>query len=168
MCDKKRIGVFAGSFDPVTLGHLDLVKRAGQLFDQVYVLVAVNPNKAGRFTGDQRLTFINQGLAELGVTNAQAVLADSLVPTVALAKELGATHLVRGVRNATDLDYEDSLAYFNSQLAPDLDTVVLLSPPQYRYLSSSRVRELIALKQDIRPYVPTSVALEVEKTHETP
>lgn len=168
MCDKKRIGVFAGSFDPVTKGHLDLIQRACGLFDQVYVLVAVNSAKTELFTGDQRLAFIAQGLAELAVTNAQAVLADSLVPTVALAKELGATHLVRGVRNSTDLDYEDSLAYFNGQLAPDLDTVVLLSQPQYRYLSSSRVRELIALKQDIRPYVPTSVALEVEKTHETP
>lgn len=168
MYDNQKIGVFAGSFDPVTLGHLDLVKRASGLFDQVYVLVAVNPAKTGLFTGDQRLAFITQGLAELGVTNAQAVLADSGQPTVEVARQLGASHLVRGVRNATDLDYEDSLAYFNSQLAPELETLVLLSPPQYRYLSSSRVRELIALKQDIRAYVPSSVALEVEKTHDKP
>lgn len=166
MCDKKRIGVFAGSFDPVTKGHLDLIQRAYDLFDQVYVLVAYNPDKAGRFSGPQRQKFIQEAVQDLGLTQVQVRLADTKTATVILAQELGATHLVRGVRNATDLDYEDSLAYFNGQLAPDLDTVVLLSQPQYRYLSSSRVRELLALKQDISPYVPASVLKEVEKTHE--
>ena len=162
MSDK--IGLFTGSFDPVTLGHVELIERASRLFDRLYVGLFYNKDKQGQFSLEQRLLFLKEALTHL---DNVAVLAVSNRLAVHVAQEHGVTHLVRGLRNATDLEYEDNLAYFNHQLADQLDTIFLLSQGDRRYISSSRVRELIYFKADVRPYVPEVVALEVEKSYET-
>lgn len=161
MSDK--IGLFTGSFDPITLGHLDLIERASSLFDQLYVGLFYNKDKSGYFPLEKRLIMLEQALSHL--PNAKVIaVSDRLA--VDVAKDYGVTHLVRGLRNATDLEYEENLTYFNRQLASELDTIFLLSQLDYRYLSSSRVRELIYFRADVRPYVPEAVALEVEKDYE--
>lgn len=160
-----KIGLFTGSFDPVTLGHVNLIERASGLFDQLYVGLFYNQNKSGFFPLETRLVMLTEALAHL--PNVRIITSSDQL-AVEVARQYQVTHLVRGVRNATDLDYEDSLAYFNGQLAPELETLILLSAPQYRQLSSSRVRELIHFRADVTPYVPAPVATEVEKRHDHP
>lgn len=157
-----KIGLFTGSFDPVTLGHVALIERASALFDQLYVGLFYNKNKTGLFEVDRRQAMLEAALDHLPTVKVVAV-SDQLA--VAVAKEKGVTHLVRGLRNATDLDYEENMAYFNRALAPDLDTVFLVSQAEHRFISSSRVRELLHFGADISPYVPKSVLKEV--AHET-
>lgn len=158
MSDK--IGLFTGSFDPVTLGHLDLIKRASELFETLYVGLFYNQAKVGYFSLESRLKMLREAVADLG--NVKVVsLSDRLA--VDFARELGVTHLVRGLRNATDLEYESGLAFYNSYLAEELETIFLLSKHDYRYLSSSSVRELLHFRADISDFVPRSVIEEMEK-----
>lgn len=158
MSDK--IGLFTGSFDPVTLGHLDLISRAGKLFDTLYVGLFYNQAKVGYFSLESRLKMLREAVSDLG--NVKVIsLSDRL--TVDCARELGVTHLVRGLRNAADLEYEAGLAFYNNYLAEELETILLLSKHEYRYLSSSSVRELLYFKADISGFVPQSVIKEMEK-----
>ncbi|EJN95077.1 pantetheine-phosphate adenylyltransferase [Streptococcus ratti] len=161
MSDK--IGLFAGSFDPVTNGHVDIIRRASKLFDKLYVGLFYNKNKTGLFEPASRQKMLKEALADL--KNVEVIVArDSLA--VDIARQHGVTHLVRGLRNAQDLEYEANLAFFNSQLAQEIETVFLLTALDYRYLSSSRIRELIYFKADISPYVPQAVVKEVEQKSE--
>lgn len=158
MSDK--IGLFTGSFDPVTLGHLDIIERASQLFDNLYVGLFYNTAKTGHYCLDTRLAMLEEALKPYD--NVRVIrLGEGLA--VDFAQELGVTHLVRGVRNAADLEYESSLAFYNRYLAQDVDTVLLLASHRYRYLSSSSVRELLHFGADIRDFVPDSVWKEEEK-----
>lgn len=158
MSDK--IGLFTGSFDPITNGHVDLIERASRLFDRLYVGIFYNREKAGLFSIDAKKRMVAAALAH--IANVEIVTShDELA--VDVARKLGVTTLVRGLRNDQDLDYEASLHFFNKELAPDLETVFLLSRPSYQYISSSRMRELIAFQQDLSAYVPASVIKELEK-----
>lgn len=161
MSDK--IGLVTGSFDPITLGHLDVIRRASQLFDQLYVGLFYNPEKSGLFSLEQRLHFLRTAVADL--PNVTVITSKNQL-AVDVARQHGVTHLVRGLRTTADLDYEDNLSYFNQQLAPELETIFLLSRPDYRYLSSSRVRELIHFRQDISSYVPACVVKEMESIND--
>lgn len=154
-----RIGMFTGSFDPITLGHLDIISRASQLFDRLYVGLFYNQNKQGFFDLETRQRILEESLVDF--PNVQVVTADDSL-AVDLARKLGVTYLVRGLRNATDLEYESNLSYFNSQLAPELETVYLVASHSVQPVSSSRVRELIHFEADISPYVPQAVVKEVE------
>ncbi|HFR3765925.1 pantetheine-phosphate adenylyltransferase [Streptococcus suis] len=158
MLDK--IGMFTGSFDPITKGHLDIIERASSLFDRLYVGIFYNPNKNGLFTGQERLDLLEKVFAK--DEKIQVFLAGQEL-VVDAAHERGVTHIVRGLRNGIDLEYEANFDYFNRKLAPDLETVYLISKPEYRNISSSQIRELIAYKQDISPYVPELVSKEIEK-----
>lgn len=154
-----KIGMFTGSFDPMTNGHLDLIARASQLFDQLYVGLFYNKNKQGFFDIATRQRILEEVLQDY--SNITVVAAhDRLV--VDLAQELGVTHLVRGLRNATDLEYEANMDYFNRRLAPELETVYLVAKQDLQPISSSRVRELIHFNADISAYVPLAVINEVE------
>lgn len=156
MSDK--IGLFTGSFDPVTLGHIDLIERASHLFDRLYVAIFYNRDKKGRFNLEQRQRMLEEALA--GLDHVQVIEAKEKVAAKE-ALRLGATSLVRGLRNAQDLDYEANLQFYNQDLAPGVSTVYLISQPAYRELSSSRVRELLALKESPEKYVPQSVLKEI-------
>ena len=156
MSDK--IGLFTGSFDPMTNGHLDLIERASKLFDQLYVGIFYNPHKAGFLPIENRKKTVEKAVAHLKNVNVIAS-HDELV--VDVARRLGAEVLVRGLRNATDLQYEASFDFYNHQLAAEMETIYLHSRPEHVYISSSAVRELLKFDQDISGYVPNAVLEEL-------
>ncbi|MCB2834235.1 pantetheine-phosphate adenylyltransferase [Streptococcus dysgalactiae] len=158
-----KIGLYTGSFDPVTNGHLDIIKRASQLCDRLYIGIFYNPIKEGLFPPQTRQLMLKQALAEM--TNVSVVMAENRL-AVDVAKELQVTHLVRGLRNGTDFDYEANLEYFNHMLAPTLETVYFISRNEWQQLSSSRVRELIHFQSSLEGLVPQSVMTQVEKMNE--
>lgn len=158
-----KIGLYTGSFDPVTNGHLDIIKRASQLCDHLYVGIFYNPIKEGLFPPQTRQLMLKQALAEM--TNVSVVMAENRL-AVDVAKELQVTHLVRGLRNGADFDYEANLEYFNHMLAPTLETVYFISRNEWQQLSSSRVRELIHFQSSLEGLVPQSVMTQVEKMNE--
>lgn len=156
MSDK--IGLFTGSFDPMTNGHLDMIERASILFDKLYVGIFFNPHKQGFLPIENRKRGLEEALKHL--ENVEVVSShDELV--VDVAKRLGATCLVRGLRNAADLQYEASFDYYNHQLSPNIETIYLHSRPEHLYISSSGVRELLKFGQDITCYVPESILEEI-------
>jgi len=157
--------LFPGSFDPPTNGHVDVVRRASALFDHLVVAVVTNPNKPGRFTPPERLSLLAGASAELvsvATTAGRAIeftVADGLL--VDIARHVGADVLVKGVRNATDVDGELRYAAMNRDLTGAgpgaLDTVWLPSAPEYSFFSSSLVYEIAALGGDVSHYVPSVV-----------
>ncbi|MDW8682578.1 pantetheine-phosphate adenylyltransferase [Streptococcus suis] len=161
MSDK--IGMFTGSFDPITNGHVDIIERASGLFDKLYVGIFFNPNKIGLFTGQERLALLQKVFE--GNEKIEAFLAGQEL-VVDVAHERQVSHIIRGLRNGIDLEYEANFDYFNRQLAPDLESVYLISKPEYRNISSSQIRELIHYNQDISPYVPLVVSEEIRKNEE--
>ena len=157
MSDK--IGLFTGSFDPMTTGHLDLIERASKLFDKLYVGIFYNPHKMGFLPIESRKKTVEKAVGHL--KNVEVMAShDELV--VDVARKLGVQVLVRGLRNATDLQYEASFDYYNHQLASELETIYLHSRLEYIHISSSAVRELLKFGQDISGYVPNTVLEELE------
>ena len=154
-----RTGLFTGSFDPITIGHVQLIERASRLFDRVYVGIFYNPEKVGLFSIEQRVRMVKGALAHL--ENVEIVMSTQEL-AVTVARNLGVITLIRGLRNAQDLVYEANMDYFNHQLAPELETVYLYAQPPYQAISSTRIRELLAFQQDISPYVPKSVMEEIK------
>ena len=158
----KRIAVFAGSFDPFTLGHLDIVKRAAALFDEVYVLLAVNASKKYLFDEAARIDMVRKAVAQF--PNVKVDCVDGL--TVNFMKRVGAKYLVRGIRGASDVDYEQTVAWNNKVLYPECETIFLSSAPEHLMVSSSVVRELLksGIARDeegrklLAKYVPEPVA----------
>ena len=157
MSDK--IGLFTGSFDPITNGHLDLIERASKLFDRLYVGIFYNPHKNGFLSIESRLKTVEKAVAHL--ENVQVIAShDELV--VDVARKLGVHVLVRGLRNVADLQYEASFDFYNHQLAGEIETVYLHSRPEHVYISSSAVRELLKFDQDISKYLPNAVLEELK------
>ena len=157
MSDK--VGLFTGSFDPMTNGHLDLIERASKLFDKLYVGIFYNPHKMGFLPIESRKKTVEKALGHL--KNVEVMAShDELV--VDVARKLGVQVLVRGLRNATDLQYEASFDYYNHQLASELETIYLHSRLEHIHISSSAVRELLKFGQDISGYVPNTVLEELE------
>ena len=157
MSDK--IGLFTGSFDPITNGHLELIERASKLFDKLYVGIFYNPHKTGFLSIKSRKKTVEKAVAHL---NNIEVLASHDELVVDVARRLGVHVLVRGLRNAGDLQYEASFDYYNHQLAGEVETVYLHSRLEHLYLSSSAVRELIRFNRDISEYVPDAVLEELK------
>ena len=155
-----KIAIYPGSFDPITLGHLDIICRAADLFDKVYVCVMVNCEKSHpMFTPQQRLEQIRRSVAHLG--NVEAELWSGLLADY--AREKGATCLVKGLRSATDFDQEYQMAAINRGLWEQLETVFLPASPAYQHFSSTMAREMIRYGQPLERYVPEPVARELEK-----
>jgi pantetheine-phosphate adenylyltransferase len=145
--------VFPGTFDPVTLGHQDLVRRSARLFANVVVAVAAAHHKKTLFTLDERLETVREVFAALG--NVRVEPFSGLVRDFAVAQ--GAGVMVRGVRSVTDFDYEAQLAGMNRALAPDVDTVFLTPDSRYQFISSTLVREIATLKGDVQQFVAPEV-----------
>ena len=149
-----KIAVYPGSFDPVTLGHMDVVRRAALLFDEVYVCVVPNGEKRSpMFSDEEKLEMLRRAAAD--IPNVHADLWGGLVTDYAAEK--GACVLVRGVRNGSDFDAEYQLSQIYNELRPGLDTVFLPASPEYSWISSTFAREMIKYHQDLTKYVPTSV-----------
>ncbi len=142
-----------GSFDPMTLGHLDLVRRAATAFDSVVVAVTHNPSKTHTLDCETRIAVIRDSVADAGLSDHVRVEALPGGLLVDGARQLGATHLVKGLRNGHDLAYEEPMARMNMDLA-ELDTFFILTDPTLAHVSSSLVREIHALGADITKFVP--------------
>jgi pantetheine-phosphate adenylyltransferase len=151
-----RIAVCPGSYDPITYGHLDVIGRASDLFDEVVVAVVNLPIRKGRtlFEIDERLAFIDGATAHLD--NVRAEPFDVLV--VDFARRLGARAIVKGLRAISDFEYEMEMNQLNRRQAPDIDTLYLMASPQYSFLSSSGVKELATFGGRIEDLVPPGVA----------
>ncbi len=151
----ERKALFPGSFDPFTQGHLNILTRALTMFDTVYVAVGVNQDKRGFFTMDQRLDIIRQATRRMA--GVEIVQYDGL--TVEICQELGIRHIVRGVRNMTDFDNEQSIADANRHLDPNLETIIIPTAQEYAHISSSAVRDVVRHHGDTSQFIPAGVVL---------
>jgi pantetheine-phosphate adenylyltransferase len=152
-----RHAVYPGTFDPITLGHLDIIARARAVFDQLTVAVLLNPRKQPSIDLETRLAIIGESLAELpgGTGGIEVVSFGGL--TVDLAHRLGAGSIVRGLRVISDFESELQMAQLNRRLAPDVDTVFFMTGIEHAYVSSTMVREIAALGGDVSSMVPQGV-----------
>ncbi len=146
---KEVIAVFPGTFDPITLGHQDLIRRSARMFSTVIVAVAAAHHKKTLFTLQERLDTVQQVFSALG--NVRVEPFTGLVRDFAVSHS--ATAMVRGVRSMTDFDYEAQLAGMNRSLAPDVETVFLTPDSRFQFISSTLVREIATLKGDVRQFV---------------
>jgi pantetheine-phosphate adenylyltransferase len=155
-----RRGLYPGSFDPFTNGHLDVVRRAARLFDELIVAVAANPEKrAPLFTPDERLEMIRETLADLpGVT-----VTTYRGLTVDFARSRGVTALVKGLRQASDFEAELQQALMNRELAPEVETIFLMSGFAQIFVSSSILKDVASHGRDITSFVPPLVAMRLEE-----
>jgi len=144
-----------GSYDPVTLGHLDIIRRAAGIFEQVVVGVVRDPqHKATMFTVEERVGFIAEALSD--VTNVQVEVFSDLV--VEFARRFGARTMVKGLRAISDFEWEFQMHHLNRNLAPEVETMYLMSSPQYSFLSSSGVKEVASFGGNVDDLVPEQVA----------
>lgn len=147
------VGVYPGSFDPVTLGHLDIIKRSSKIVDRLIIGVLNNSAKKPVFTAEERVHMLELVIKD--IPNAAVETFDGL--TVEFAKSLGATVMFRGLRAVTDFEYEIQIAQTNHALNPDIDTVFLTTSVKYSYLSSSIVKEVASYEGDISKFVPGEI-----------
>ena len=147
-----KVAIYPGSFDPITNGHLEILKRALNIFDKVIVLVAINPDKKSRFSPEERVAMIKEAV------NDPRVEVDAYKGlTVEYAKKHGAYHLIRGLRAVTDFEYEFSLASANDYIDSSIDTVFLMSKAEKSFINSSMIMELYQNGVDVSELVPPSV-----------
>lgn len=151
-----KIAVCPGSFDPVTLGHLDIIERAAELFDKVIVLVMSNSSKKPMFTLDERVDFIKRCVTQ---DNVEVDAYSGLL--VDYARDHGAVAIVKGIRAVSDFDYEFQLALINKSLYPKIETLFLPAKGENMYLSSSMVKEVCSLGGDISAFVPAEIADDI-------
>ncbi|MBN9632261.1 MULTISPECIES: pantetheine-phosphate adenylyltransferase [Leifsonia] len=152
-----RIAVVPGSFDPVTLGHLDVIERAARLWDEVHVLVVHNPDKSALLPIAQRVALIERSIEDAGIGGRIIVASWSVGLLVDYCTDVGADVLVKGIRSQVDVAYETPMAIVNRHLA-DVETVFLLPDPANAHVSSSLVRQVASLGGDVSPYVPPAVS----------
>lgn len=135
-----RVGIYAGSFDPPTKGHLWMMQRGAELFDELLVVLAVNPEKKGFLTMEERTALLREMTSSLPNVRVECLTEGFLVDW---AKEQGATHLLRGIRNASDMEYERAMAQMNARMEPALQSVFLMPPSELDVVSSSLVRGFV-------------------------
>ena len=151
----KRIALFPGSFDPFTAGHLNILKRALTMFDEVVVAAGINQDKRGFFDMDQRLDIIRQATA--GLKGVSCIKYDGL--TVDICRQMGIVHIVRGVRNMLDFETERSIADANRRLAPEIETLIIPTAQEFAHISSSAVRDILRHNGDTSLFLPDGVVL---------
>ena len=151
----KKTAFFPGSFDPFTAGHLNILKRALTMFDEVVIAVGINQDKRGFFDMDQRMDIIRQATA--GMEGVRVIKYDSL--TVDACRQLGIRHIVRGVRNMLDFENERSIADANRRLAPEIETIIIPTAQEFAHISSSAVRDILRHDGDTSLFMPEGVRL---------
>jgi len=156
---KKRIAIYPGSFDPVTNGHIDVIKRAIQLFNHVVVAVIENPTKKALFSTDERMEMlraVTRGLPEVVISHFDGLLVDYV-------RKKRASVIIRGLRAVSDFEYEFQMALTNRKLAPDVETVFLMPAEAYTYLSSSIVKEVVSLNGRVEGLVPRQIETRLRR-----
>jgi len=150
-----RRAIYPGSFDPITNGHLDVIQRAAQLFDDLMVAVALNEqkNKSSLFTLEERLAILQEVCR--GIPNVRVAILEGLL--VDFARENGASAIVRGLRAVSDFEFEFQMALMNRKMEPTIETIFLMPKEEYSYLSSRIVKEISRLGGDVSPFVPACV-----------
>ena len=148
-----KTAIYPGSFDPITNGHLDVLKTSAGIFDKVIIAVAKNAEKNAFLTIDERIKLIKESTAD--IKNVEVDAFDGL--TIEYARKKDAEILIRGLRAVSDFEYEMQLSQTNSALAPDIQTVFLITKPEYNFISSSTVREILQNNGDISKFVPAPV-----------
>lgn len=147
------IALYAGSFDPFTNGHLDILEQASKIFDKVIIAVACNREKTGFLPVEKRLLIIKESTSHLN--NVEITSYEGL--TVDFAKEKNANVLIRGIRNSKDFDYEFEMAQVNKKLNPDINTLFLTPKPENICISSSMVREVLEFNGDVSSFIPFDI-----------
>ncbi len=150
----KKIAIIPGSYDPATLGHIDIISRAAEIFDTVYAAIMVNSEKKGLFSPDERLEILTSACREL--SNVKPIVWTSL--SSELLSETGAKFIVKGARNSTDFDYEHSLAEIMRHFSPEADTIILPSRPEFFHISSTYARELLKYGNDLSDIADSETA----------
>ena len=154
-----RIAICPGSFDPVTYGHLDIIRRASQMFDRVVVVVMTNASKAPLFSKEERLELLRR--ATLGLSNVEVDSYGGLLAEYARTR--GATVIVKGLRAMSDFEYEFQMALTNRKLYPGAETVFLTTTAEHMYLSSSLVKQVAVLGGEIRDFVPACIVADIRQ-----
>jgi len=154
-----KIAVYPGSFDPITLGHLNIIRRASKIFDKVYVCVMVNSRKTSMFTLEERMDLIRRTAGRF--SNVEVEHSEKLV--VEYAKEKGANVIVRGLRAVSDFESEFQMAMTNSKIEPSIETMFLAAGETYTYLSSSVVKEMAKYGADLSKFVPREIIKDIEQ-----
>ena len=148
-----KVALFPGSFDPITLGHVDVIKRALPLFDKIVVAIGINANKKYMFSLEQRMSWIKESFAE--ESKIEVVTYEGL--TIDFARTVGAKFLLRGLRNPADFEFEKAISRANQKMVNDIETVFLLTSPETSFISSSIVRDVITNAGDYSLFVPEVV-----------
>lgn len=162
----KRCALYPGTFDPITHGHTDLVRRASTIFDRVVVAIASNPNKAPMFQLDKRVDLVRRVCDAMGISNVEVIGYRGL--TVDVAREHGCGVVMRGLRAVSDFEFEFQLANMSRHLAPDIETVFLTPKEQFTFISSTLVREVAVLGGDVSEFVHPAVAEALKTKRRAP
>ncbi|MBO5369229.1 MAG: pantetheine-phosphate adenylyltransferase [Clostridia bacterium] len=155
----KKVAVYPGSFDPVTNGHLDIIRRASKNFEKVYVAILINSAKNPRFSLEQRINWLKRATADL--PNVEIASFSGLL--VNYANEIGANVIIKGLRAVSDFEYEFQMALTNRKLSPNIETMFLMTNEMYSYLSSSIVKEIANLGGSLEGLVPDFMIEEIKK-----
>ncbi len=155
----KRIGIYPGTFDPVTLGHLDIIRRGSKLVDELIIGVTTNPSKNPMFTPEERMATVEREVRALGIDNVRVVGFNALL--IKFANKMGASVLIRGLRAVADFEYEYQMAGMNQQLDPGIETVFLMADVSLQPIASKLVKEIAMFGGDISRFVSPSVREEV-------
>lgn len=156
---KKRIGIYPGTFDPITLGHMDIIERGAKLVDELIIGVTTNAAKSPMFSDDERIAMVKREVAGIGDDSIRVVGFDSLL--VDFADEMGASTVIRGIRGVTDFEYEYQLTGMNRQLNHDVETVFLMADISLQHIASRLVKEVAIYGGEISKFVTASVREDV-------
>ncbi len=155
----ERIGIYPGTFDPITLGHADIIRRGSKLVDKLIIGVTTNPSKNPMFSTEERFAMVEREIASMGIENVEVVGFNALL--VKFAQRMGANVLIRGLRAVADFEYEYQMAGMNQQLDDDIETVFLMADVSLQPIASKLVKEIALFGGDITPFVSKEVCEEV-------
>lgn len=161
----ERVGIYPGTFDPITLGHADIIRRGAKLVDQLIIGVTTNPSKNPMFSTDERMAMVKREVADMGIDNVQVVGFNALL--MKFARKQGASVIVRGLRAVADFEYEYQMAGMNQQIDDEIETVFLMADVSLQPIASKLVKEIALFGGDITPFVSPTVRTDVVARVET-